>query len=213
MLINGSAILLLPLADWQLLTSKRIQESLPIFNGSLCQKKCCIVESREDALSGQLTPTYHLLASTCWFEGVQNLVAPRHVLCVCIYIYMWYVCVHVHVVYVCVYIWHDMYPTTHYDFYTVGHYSILRLSKKTTRIGISKSPEDLCHFASAALMGLRFRFSFNQHQSTLFSTPIYEFYPIACWNMSRRFHIKQPSRNLHKNLNARNLTPGCNLMP
>lgn len=124
MLINGSAILLLPLADWQLLTSKRIQESLPIFNGSLCQKKCCIVESREDALSGQLTPTYHLLASTCWFEGVQNLVAPRHVLCVCIYIYVICMCACTCCVCVCVYMtWY----VSHHSLWFLHRWSLFNL--------------------------------------------------------------------------------------
>lgn len=124
------------------------------------KKKCRIVESREDALSRQLTPTYHLLASTCWFEGVQSLVASPHVYnniwTLCVYIFIWCVCVHVHVVYVYIY---DMICIPPLMMISIPLVTIESWDsqRKPLELGIPKSPEDLCHFASAAFMGLRFR--------------------------------------------------------
>lgn len=120
-----------------------------------------------------------------------------------------------------IYIWHDMYdmykhitnPTTHDDFYTVGHYWILRLSKKTTRTcnpQISWGSVSLCF---CRLDGFTVSvFLLKSTSVNIFSTPIYEFYPIACWNMkslSYQTTIKKPSSTFARNLHP----PGCNLMP
>ena len=134
-----------------------------------------------------------------------------------VYIYIYMMCMCACTCCVCVYIWHDMYPTTHDDFYTVGHYWILRLSKKTTRTWnpqISWGSVSLCFcrlhgFTVSVFFLINISQPFFPHQDMNSIQLLVEI-----WS---RFHIKQPSRNLHNNLckkpSSSRLQPYADLQP
>ena len=118
-----------------------------------------------------------------------------NIMCIYIYLYDVYVCMYM----LCMCIYMTWY-VSHHSWWFLYRWSLLNLETLKENHSNLESP-NLLRICVTLLLPpswvYGFGVFFNQHQSTIFSTPRYEFYPIACWNMkslSYQTTIKKPSQ-------------------